>query len=159
MIKISPRHSILFVIAVSLLLIHCSDSTTAIDTGIDNENGSNPDPDPPVELNHSRAPGASAEAFITSNSFDHLTIEIQYMPEAQPNEAYINNLQDFLELHLEKPSVTILEPQEIESGQQESYTADTIRNIEESNREEFTDESTLTAYVCFLMGNLEAVMS
>lgn len=156
MIQTSPRYTILFVIAVSLLLIHCSDSSTSVDPGNDNENGTNPDPDPPIEFDHSRAPGASAEAFITSNSFDHLRIEIQYMPETRPDEASINNLQDFLELHLEKASVTILEPQEIASGQQESYTADDVRNIEEQNREEFTDGNTLAAYVLFLDGEFES---
>lgn len=156
MIQTSPRYSILFIITVSLLLIHCSDSATSVDPGSDNGNGSNPDPDPPIEFDHSRAPGASAEAFITSRTFDQLTIEIQYMPGAKPNEASISNLQDFLELHLEKASVTLLEPQEIESGQQESYTADDVRNIEEDNREEYTDENTLAAYVLFLDGEFES---
>jgi len=156
MIKKSSRSSILFAIAVSLLLIHCSDSSTSVDPGNDNENGTNPDPDPPIEFDHSRAPGASAEAFITSSTFDQLTIEIQYMPGARPDDSSINNLQNFLELHLEKTSVAILEPQEIESGEQESYTADDIRTIEEENREEFTDESTLAAYVLFLDGEFES---
>lgn len=152
MILKPKRHSLLFLIAFSLILLQCSDSTTSVDPGDNDDNGTNPDPDPPIEFDHSRAPGASAEVFITNSTFDQLTVEIQFMPGARPDDESINNLKSFLAQHLEKSSITILDPQEIASGQQESYTADDVRNIEENYREEFTDETTLAAYVLFLDG-------
>lgn len=77
------------------------------------------------------------------------------MPGAKPNEASINYLQEFLEQHLDKSSVTILSPSEIPSGGQDSYTATDVRSLEEQYREEFTGGSTLASYVLFLDGEFE----
>ena len=61
-----------------------------------------------------------------------------------------------MDRHLEKSSITILDPQEIASGQQGSYSANDVREIEEQYREEYSDETTLAAYVLFLDGEFES---
>jgi hypothetical protein len=138
--------SSLLLMIISLFILQCSDSTTSVNPGNDNNT------DPPAEFNHTHGPGQSGEAFISNTTYDQLVVEIQYMPDSAPDQESIHNLQGFLEQHLDKSTVTILEPQEIPSDGQESYTASDLRNIEEVNRQEFTDGSLLAAYVLFLDG-------
>lgn len=123
--------------------ISCSDQSTGIDNGNDQSH---------TDFNHKLSPGSSNEAFITDNVYDQLVVEIQYMPGAEPRSASIENLRDFLELHLEKTSVTILGPHEIPSGGQEAYSANDVRALEEEHRENFTEGSTLASYAIFLDG-------
>lgn len=138
-----------FLLIVSLLLFnHCSDQSTQTDSTTNGDNS-------PAAFSHTHTPGHSNEAFITDTQYDQLVVEIQYMPGAKPNEASVNYLQEFLELHLDKSSVTILNPSEISSGGQNSYTATDVRNLEEQYRREFTVGSTLASYVLFLDGEFE----
>jgi hypothetical protein len=141
-------------LATSFLFIQCSDSSTSVDPGTDN--GSDNDTDPPAEFSHTRAPGQSGGAFITNSTYDQLVVEIQYMPGARPDDESITNLQNFLELLLDKSDITMLQPQQIPSGAKESYSASDVRNIEEENRSKYTDGSTLAAYALFLDSEYES---
>lgn len=133
----------------------CGDQTTGVDNG-DNNNGDPNDDEPTTsEFSHTRPAGDSNEAFITDQEFDQLVVEVQYMPGAKPNERSLAALQDFLEQHLEKSSVTILDPEEIPSGGQESYSPDDVRNLEEEYRQEYTSENRLNSYAIFLDGEYQ----
>lgn len=136
---IRSLQTIFALLILTLLFFNCSDQPTQVD---DTVNG----------FNHKEGPGNSNDAFITNNIFDELIVEIQYMPGVEPRQASIDNLQAFLQQHLEKTSITILTPQEIPSGEQDSYTAGDVRNLEDDHRETFTEGSTLASYVLFLDG-------
>jgi len=127
------------------LFVQCSDQATQFNN---NENGN----DPPAEFSHKQSPGSSNEAFITDNNYDQLVVEIQYMPASEPTEESINNLLDFLKMHLNKSSITILDPKEIASGNRDAYTASQVRDLEDEHREQFTEGSTLASYALFLDG-------
>ena len=149
------RYCSLFTFCILLALISCGDQPTGTDNIQNGDNGDNgqDNGDPPTsEFSHTLSPGSSNEAFITDNEFDQLVVEIQFMPGSQPTAGSINNLRGFLEEHLDKISVTILDPVEIPSGGQESYTANDVRDLEEQHREQFTDGSTLASYAIFLDG-------
>lgn len=138
--------STLALLFVILIVLSCSDQPTQTDNGTNGNGGAN------SEFNHTAAPGSSNEAFILDRDFDELIVEIQYMPETRPSTDAINNLKLFLETHLDKASVTILEPEEIPSGNQESYSDSDVRNLEAENRQHFTDDRTLASYALFLDG-------
>jgi hypothetical protein len=140
----------LFCVGSVLLFVFFSFISCDPSTGVDDDNDQ-----APADFNHKLAPGSSNEAFITDNEFDQLIVEIQYMPGAEPRSASIENLRDFLELHLDKSSVTILDPREIPSGGQESYSASDVRALEDEHRENFTDGTTLASYAIFLDGEFE----
>lgn len=141
----------LFLLILPLLFLKCSDSSTSINPG--NDNGE--EPNPPDDFSHTLAPGQSGEAFITNSTYDQLHVEIQYMPGTEPDDESITYLKEFLEQHLDKSSITMLQPEEIPSGVQESYTAADVREIEEEHRNTFTDESTLAAYILFVDGEYD----
>ena len=149
------RHS-LVIKALSLVIIcmifsQCGDNAVSVDPGNDDDDTSNP----AEEFSHTLAPGASAEAFISNNTHEEIIIEIQYMPGAAPDQESVSNLRSFLTEHLEKSNITLMEPLEISSGGQESYTATDVREIEEENRQQFTEESKLASYILFLDGEYE----
>lgn len=131
-----------------LLLFGCSDDPvqTGTDPG-DNGNGNGS-----FSYSHTASPGSSNEDFVTSRNFSELIVEIQYMPGTAPTEQAIDNLQSFLEQHLIKSSITILEPEEIPSGGQESYSAADVRSIEAEHRTRYTEEGVLASYALFLDG-------
>lgn len=123
----------------TLLFFSCSDQPTQVDETED-------------EFSHTKNPGTSNEAFITSDDYNELVVEVQYMPGVEPRVESLNNLKAYLEQHLEKTSVTILTPKEIPSGEQDSYSAGEVRELEEEHREKFTEGSTLFSYAIFLDG-------
>lgn len=136
-------------VSVLILLISC-----------DSGGVTDPDPDsngepPEFSFDHERTPGASAVDFLISDDFNYLAIEVQYMEGYRPSDSALNNLQSFLEERLNKASITIMEPEEISAGGQNSYSASDVRNIEQDNRSLFSEENHLTAYVLILDGEFD----
>lgn len=142
----------LFLMITSFLIVQCTDSSTSVNPGDDGGDNS----DPPADFSHTLAPGHSGEAFIINDTYDQLEVEIQYMPGTEPDSESINYLEEFLNQHLEKSTVTLLQPEEIPSGGKESYTAEDVRELEEELRTEFTAGSTLSAYILFVDGEYES---
>ena len=144
MIRMLRNTSYIFFLV--LIVLSCSDQSTQIDNG-GNGNGGNG-----TDFNHRSSPGSSSEAFILDRDFDELIVEIQYMPGSEPHPNSINNLKQFLETHLDKATITILEPEEIPSGNQENYSATDVRNLEAEHRQHFTEDGVLASYAIFLDG-------
>ncbi len=136
---------------ITFTFLNCSDSSTRVDTNGNDRNGSSPD-----DFSHTLSPGSSNEAFIADRAYDHLIVEIQFMPGAEPQAESVENLRDFLELHLDKSSITILDPQEIPSGGQSTYSANDVRSLEDQHRKQFTKEATLASYVLFVDGEFDS---
>jgi hypothetical protein len=107
-------------------------------------------------FDHERNPGVSAEDFLTSDEFDNLNLQIQYMEGYEPTAEALSDLQDFLEERLNKLNITILEPEEIPRSGQSAYTANDVRNLERDYRSEFSEEGTLAAYFIILDGEFDS---
>ena len=137
------RHPlILFVLlALAFLSYSCSDSTTGPD-------GNTP---PAPEFNSKAAPGDSAKSFLEGDQYTSLQVEIDYMPGHQPTQDGLDSLKVFLEQRLNKQTISFRDPTEISSGGQSSYSASEIRDIEENNRDYFTEAGDNTLQVYFLM--------
>ncbi len=135
-------------IVITLLLFSCSD--TAMDSGNGKNGGEQPEP-----YSHTRNPGESANDFLADSNFTELTVEIDYMEGYEPNSDAVSSLETFLEQRLNKTSVTILDPTQISSGGQDTYSAGEVRNLEEQHRDNFTENEgseTLYAYMIILDG-------
>ncbi|MEL7833046.1 M12 family metallo-peptidase [Fodinibius sp. N2] len=107
-------------------------------------------PDP--QYSHTQNPGTSANDFLADTSFKHLVVEVDYMPGYEPKTEAIDSLEAFFEQRLYKNSITIKEPTEIESRNQDSYSADDVRNIESEERSTFSQGDTLAAYFMIVDG-------
>lgn len=139
--------TVLVITSLAFLAYSCSDNASGPDNGSE-------DPEP---YSHDENPGLAAHDILSDDNYSELVVEIDYMPGYAPNDDALENLEEFLEQHTHK-SVTILEPEEIESGEQDSYTANEIRELEEEHRDEFTEDSeseTLATYMIIVDGEFE----
>lgn len=146
--KISKSFATLVFTAIvaAMLVYSCTDDST----------GPDPEPDP-EPYSHTDQPGSAANDFLADSNFTELVVEVDYMEGYEPNEEALDSLQAFLERRTHK-SVTILDPTEIESGGQDTYTADEVRDLEEEHRDEFTEDEeseTLAAYMIIVDGEYE----
>lgn len=148
--SISKRFALSLIIVTTLALQGCLDSSGP-DSG-DPENG-----DPPaVPYVHNQNPGLSANDFLADSNFTELVVEVDYMEGYPPDNEALDSLASFLEQRLHKTSVTILDPTVVPSGNQDSYSADAIRDLEEEHRNEFTEttaDTRLTAYMLIVDGH------
>ncbi|MGM0545647.1 MAG: hypothetical protein ACQEST_02905 [Bacteroidota bacterium] len=114
----------------------------------------NPDTEPDKEpYSHVQNPGTAANDFLADSSFKHLVVEVDYMPGYEPNAEALDSLEAFFEQRLHKNSVTIKEPTEIKSRNQETYSANDVRDIESEERSTFSQGDTLAAYFMIVDGD------
>jgi len=134
-----------FVFALALVL-----SCDTQPTQVENDNGDNGE----EPFSHTLGPGSSAEDFLLDDRFSELIVEVQYMPGYRPLDSSLDELRDFLEEHLNK-TITMLEPEEVESGGQEQYSANDIRALEEEHRQHYSEGSSLASYNLFVDGEFD----
>lgn len=109
----------------------------------------------PRPYSHMLNPGVSANDFLADSNFTELVVEVDYMEGYAPNDDALDSLKAFLEQRLHKTSVTILEPTVIPSEDQDSYSAEKIRELEEEYRNVFTESTAddrLAAYMIIVDG-------
>ena len=98
------------------------------------------------------APGDSAHAYLSSDQFNQLNLEIDYMPGYAPDDDALDSLKAFLHRRLHKSIINIETPTEIPSGGKDSYGNEDIINIEQQNRDHYTtleDAGSDTLWVYF----------
>jgi len=137
-------------VALLLLFSGCYQDVTDVQNGDDEDVPDNGDT--PAEFSHTNSPGDSNEDLVTDRDFENLVIEVQYMPGTEPENESLDNLAEFLSDHLQKSEISILDPQEISSLNQDFYTVEELQEIEEQNREVFSNEATLAVYILFVDG-------
>ena len=137
----------LFVLCVlPFIFISCSENTS----GPPADNG-----DEAFSYSHTQQAGTAASDFLSDTEFPHLVIEVDYMPGYEPNNEALDSLQAFMEQRLHKNSVTILNPRLINSREQERYSAEQIRQIEQEERSTFSSEDTLAAFMIIVDGKYQ----
>lgn len=104
---------------------------------------------------HVRSVGASANDLLADDAFNSVVVEVDFMTGFEPDAGALDLLGDFLAARLNKSSITIRTPTEIPAGAQQSYTLEEVRALEEQHRDEFTDGSTLVAYMLIVDGEFE----
>lgn len=143
--KLFKKSNHLFLVALMLFILSgCSDDGELCCV-----------PPPNGEFSHTQEPGASAEAFLRADQFTELQVEVDYMPGYQPTAEALDSLETFLQARLNKSQITINTPTEVASGNQDAYSADDIRSLEDQHRDSFTqgDGNTLQAYFLIVDGS------
>lgn len=93
--------------------------------------------------------GVSSNHFLSSENYDRLIIEIQYVAGYKPPQKAIDHLEKFLNDRLNKPNGITFITSEVEAGGHSSYSATTIKTIEDKYRSQYNNGTTLTAYFFF----------
>lgn len=144
------RHIGLFSFLLILLLTAggCSDSST----GVNNSGGGNGD-----SFDHRQGSGESSAAFLRSENFNHLLIELDYVESQRPTDRALDSLESMLDKRLHKPGgITIsVSSNAIGPGGEDTYTPSDIRSLEENHRDHYTQGDTLAAYLLFLDGSYQ----
>lgn len=145
--KLSKRLLLLSTLIASLAFftVTCSD----------NPLGGNGGDDDKMIYDHTENPGLAARDFLSDEKFTKLEIEVDYMQGYEPNAEALDSLEAFLDRRLNKKSVSVLSPTEIPAAGQSSYSANDVRDLEERYRDEFTEDSTLKAYMIIVDSQYE----
>lgn len=120
--------------------------------------GPNDHSQPLPAFSSTAAPGDSAHAYLSSDQFSQLNLEIDYMPGYKPDADALDSLKAFLHRRLNKSVINIKTPTEIPSGGKDSYGNDDIISIEQQHRDHYTTlqeagSDTLWVYFSILDGN------
>ena len=103
------------------------------------------------DLNN-RAVGASANELLSSNNYESLKIEIQFMPGYEPDATAITYLQNFLSGVVNKPSGISIISKQIAASPSTILTIDQVRDIEKNNRTAFSNGKQLAVYILYTNG-------
>ncbi len=108
---------------------------------------------PPINGANNKVTGYSGKDFLTTNNFNTLKIEIQYMPGYQLDATSVDNITNFLSSLINKPGGITVTQQQIAAGGKTSYTINEIASIEQNNRSYFNSGNQLSVYVLVTDGN------
>jgi len=91
--------------------------------------------------------GTSAHDLLVSSGFSSLIIEVDYMPGYEPDGTSLINLQNFLEMHINKPGGIQIIQKQIPSSGQISLSVDNLVEIEKHNRTKFSAGTTIAVHI------------
>lgn len=96
--------------------------------------------------------GATAFHLLSDLQFNTLFVEVMYMDGHAPEDASVNHMVEFLESRIRKPGGIHVQEHAIPSSGQETYSAQDIRNIEDTHRQLFNTDNSLAISFIFLDG-------
>lgn len=99
--------------------------------------------------------GVSANHILSDAKFDQLIIEIQYMTGQEPTQGAVNALVSFIEGLVRKPAGVSVVKNVIPAQGKAEYSISEIASIEDENRTQYNDGSTLSVYFLFVDGDYE----
>jgi hypothetical protein len=91
--------------------------------------------------------------YLSDQRFDKLKLEIVYKEGYKPQDATIDALVALLNARLNKPAGIEVIRKSVASSGPSIYSLQDIKNIEKTNRAEFTSSKTLAAYAFFADGD------
>ncbi|MFT5970928.1 MAG: hypothetical protein ACI8ZO_001445 [Flavobacteriales bacterium] len=97
--------------------------------------------------------GESANDLLSDAKFDQLIVEIQFMVGQRPTTEGMDDFKDFLNARLRKSSGISFVYNSIPAQGKSVYTIDEIRAIENEERTQYNDGSTIAAYFLFVDGD------
>lgn len=92
--------------------------------------------------------GASARDFLSNDTFDRLLIEIDYVTGFAPTAGAIANFEEFLRARTYKENIEFTYSA-ISSPDEESLTLEEVVDLENENRDEYNNGSTLAIHIYF----------
>ena len=127
----------------TLVLISCSSD--------DSDPQSGGDDDPGQQVNKSQnllAIGASANDLLSNANFDRIVIQIGFVTGFRPTAQTMDSFVQFIQERTFKQNIEV-EYLELDSPAEESLTLQEIADLEEENRTEYNDGTTLALYIYF----------
>lgn len=134
-----------FVLAALIVVVTACSSDGSSPTG--------PDPNPqPGSYDHRQSTGAAAADLLSSENYDSLVIQVQYVEGHRPTDQGLAILRDFLDSRVNKPRGISIQIEPLSITSQASYSVSDAVQLEQTHRTAFTDGTTLAIYFLFLDG-------
>ncbi|MCE3229281.1 MAG: hypothetical protein K0S32_3832 [Bacteroidetes bacterium] len=89
----------------------------------------------------------TANDFLSSSKYTHLTIEFVYERGYPPAPESLTAIQDFLQQRLNKPSGISVSSREINASSVNAVSLSDIINVETKNRQYYPDGNSLSAFI------------
>ncbi len=87
--------------------------------------------------------------FLAGDDYNRLIVEIAYIEGYQPSNNTVNNIINFLDARLNKPSGITVAYNSIPASGRSSWSAEDLRQMEKDHRDHYTKGNTLTTFVFF----------
>ncbi len=107
--------------------------------------------DAPSQVNKSAnllATGASASDILSNAAYNSMVIEVAHVGNFQPTERAMLNLLNFLRNNTFKQDITV-KYKVLDSPNEETLTLQEVADLENENRTEYNDGTTLAIYIYF----------
>lgn len=135
----------LYIFIFALIVVHgCDDGSSLTTEAAKNVNdGSN--------FETQLGVGESARDLLSSESFNRIIVEIDWIGDYRPSARGMDSLKVFLENRLHKPDgVDIIFDDSLATPGVLTHTTESIRELERTNRDFNTDNTTITVYMIAL---------
>lgn len=87
--------------------------------------------------------------FLRDTKYSKLVVEVVAVHGFEPDTKAIQNLQIFLEARLNKPKGVVIIQKTIQSPENNSFTPEDLRSLEDEVRSEYTHKHDLAAYIFY----------
>jgi hypothetical protein len=105
-----------------------------------------------VTKHHRQSVGSWSEELLSDRKYEELTIQMIYMTGCKPTDEAVANLVSLLEERCKKPDGINVVYKEIAAQGKTSYTISDVKEIEDSERSEFTAKKVIAVTFLFLDG-------
>lgn len=132
--------------------------------GTEDCDGTDTSPTPtisPEDYSNSSQAGEFALHFLSATPYSKLTVEVDVMEGATPDEEAVQTLVDYIKLLANKPDgVTVLFPDDTipadsEAGENPLYTLANIKDLEATYRDHYTQSNEAVLYFLYVDGHSE----
>ncbi|MCL6523145.1 MAG: zinc-dependent metalloprotease [Thermoflavifilum sp.] len=125
--------------------------TIIVCSSCNKQNSSSPSSDQ-LPASNNQPVGASAHDLLSAQHYDSLLVTIAYMPQFAPDQQALQNLQQFLQQHLNKPAGIQIVLQSIPSGNQSTYSLQDIEHLETTYRKSFNSQQQISVFILYVDG-------
>ncbi|MEX2513106.1 MAG: hypothetical protein WD398_09380 [Cyclobacteriaceae bacterium] len=98
--------------------------------------------------------GQSGNFILSDERFTRLNIEIAYMTGTRPTQEMVDNMVGFLQEMVHKPEGIFIVEKAITNLDQETYSVEDIRGLEEEHREFYNEGNSLSFFLLVVDGYL-----
>ena len=99
---------------------------------------------------NTKSVGASAKEFLSAGTYTSIKVQLQYMPGFAPDAAALNNLTNFLNSLVNKPSGITFTQTPVAASGKSVFSIEDISALEKANRTQFTNGNVLSVYIIYL---------
>jgi hypothetical protein len=101
----------------------------------------------PINALNILSTGRSAHDLLSTDTYNSVSVEIQYMPGMELLPESVNNLINFLETYLDKPGGITITQKQVASFAADTVSLRQVADFETANRSLYTKDNVISVYI------------